>query len=191
VSNPRSTLHLLAPPPPDQLRDRFPRRSYPGGVRLFRTHRAAHGPCWFSSSGYGRFDLAAPNGTCYTAETEQLTLLETWAGMRVVPSTELLDRSLSAIQPDADRHLADLTANTAAQFGVITAEKLHHRPLSTHPTLGRRPARRRIPRHPILGPPRPHPHPRLHRAIRHRRRSHRHPTARLHRDNHQPTHRSA
>ena len=121
MSNPRSALHLLAPPPPDQLRDRFPSRECPAGARLFRTHRAAHGPCWFSSSGYGRFDLAAPNGTCYTAETEQLTLLETWAGMRVVPSTELVERYISVIQTTTARNLADLTSNAATQFGV-TAE---------------------------------------------------------------------
>lgn len=121
MSTPRSALHLLAPPPPDQLRDRFPSRECPADTPLFRTHAAAHGPRWFSSSGYGRFDLAAPYGTCYTAETEQLTLLETWAGMRVVPSTELLDRVISAIELATDRHVADLTANTAAQYGV-TAE---------------------------------------------------------------------
>ena len=41
--------------------------------------------------------------------------------MRVVPSTELVDRSISLIRPNSDRDLADLTSNTAAQFGV-TAE---------------------------------------------------------------------
>lgn len=121
MSNPRSALHLLTPPPPEHLRDRFPIHHSLAGTELFRSHRTANGACWFSSGGYGRFDLAIPDGTCYTAETEQLTLLETWAGMRVVPSTELVDRSISLIRPNSDRILADLTSNAATQHGV-TAE---------------------------------------------------------------------
>ena len=69
----------------------------------------------------GRFDLADTEGTCYTAESEQITLLETWGGMRVIPSTELANRAVSRMQVTTDRILADLTSNTAAQFGV-TAE---------------------------------------------------------------------
>lgn len=61
------------------------------------------------------------HGTCYTAESEQITLLETWGGMRVVPSTELSARALTRMRITEPRELADLTSNAAAQFGV-TAE---------------------------------------------------------------------
>lgn len=88
---------------------------------MFRCHGAEHGPLWFANAGYGRFDLADTQGTCYTAESEQITLLETWGGMRVIPSTELAARAVSRMQITTDRVLADLTSNTAAQFGV-TAE---------------------------------------------------------------------
>ncbi|AWK76718.1 hypothetical protein CBI38_35010 (plasmid) [Rhodococcus oxybenzonivorans] len=88
---------------------------------MFRCHGAEHGPLWFANAGYGRFDLADTQGTCYTAESEQITLLETWGGMRVIPSTELTARAVSRMQVTTDRMLADLTSNTAAQFGV-TAE---------------------------------------------------------------------
>ncbi|OZD70493.1 hypothetical protein CH263_06095 [Rhodococcus sp. 06-1059B-a] len=88
---------------------------------MFRCHSAARGPLWFANGGHGRFDLADENGTCYTAESEQITLLETWGGMRVVPSTELTARAVTRLQVAETRVLADLTSNAAAQFGV-TAE---------------------------------------------------------------------
>lgn len=84
---------------------------------MFRCHGAEHGPLRFANAGYGRFDLADTQGTCYTAESEQITLLETWGGMRVIPSTELTARAVSRMQVTTDRTLADLTSNTAAQFG--------------------------------------------------------------------------
>jgi len=121
VSSPRTALHLLAPPPPEHLHDRFPSWRCPAGTEVFRCHGAEHGPLWFANAGYGRFDLADTQGTCYTAESEQITLLETWGGMRVIPSTELSARAVSRVQVTTDRILADLTSNTAAQFGV-TAE---------------------------------------------------------------------
>ncbi|WP_256895594.1 hypothetical protein [Rhodococcus sp. 1163] len=76
---------------------------------------------WFANGGHGRFDLADPDGTCYTVESEQITLLETWGGMRVVPSTELTARAVTRLEIVDSRSLADLTSNTATQFGV-TAE---------------------------------------------------------------------
>ncbi|MFC0454680.1 RES family NAD+ phosphorylase [Rhodococcus jostii] len=103
------------------MRDRFPSRRCPAGTEAFRCHGAEHGPWWFANAEYGRFDLADTHGTCYTAESEQITLLETWGGMRVIPGTELAARAVSRMPITTDRVLADLTSNTAAQFGV-TAE---------------------------------------------------------------------
>ncbi|OZC59830.1 hypothetical protein CH267_06895 [Rhodococcus sp. 06-621-2] len=114
-------MHLLAPPPPDHLRDRFPAYVAQAGTEVFRCHSASRGPLWFANGGHGRFDLADTHGTCYTAESEQITLLETWGGMRVVPSTELTARAVTRLEVTGQRVLADLTSNTAAQFGV-TAE---------------------------------------------------------------------
>lgn len=121
MSAPRTALHLLAPPPPDHLRDRFPAFTVQAGTEVFRCHSATRGPLWFANGGHGRFDLADENGTCYTAESEQITLLETWGGMRVVPSSELTARAVSRLEIVDTRLLADLTSNAAAQFGV-TAE---------------------------------------------------------------------
>ncbi|MFC8182274.1 RES family NAD+ phosphorylase [Rhodococcus sp. NPDC057297] len=121
MSAPRTALHLLAPPPPDHLRDRFPAFTVQAGTEVFRCHSATRGPLWFANGGHGRFDLADENGTCYAAESEQITLLETWGGMRVVPSSELTARAVSRLEIVDTRPLADLTSNAAAQFGV-TAE---------------------------------------------------------------------
>ncbi|MDJ0362328.1 RES family NAD+ phosphorylase [Rhodococcus sp. H29-C3] len=121
MSAPRTALHLLVPPPPDQLRNRFPAFTTPAGTEVFRCHSAARGPLWFANGGHGPFDLAHSHGTCYTAETEQITLLETWGGMRVVPSTELTARAVTRLRITGPREHADLTSNAAAQFGV-TAE---------------------------------------------------------------------
>lgn len=121
MSAPRTALHLLAPPPPDHLRDRSPAFTVQAGTEVFRCHSATRRPLWFANGGHGRFDLADPDGTCHTAESEQITLLETWGGMRVVPSTELTARATTRFQLTEPRVLADLTSNAAAQFGV-TAE---------------------------------------------------------------------
>ena len=119
----RSAYRTASPhsSPPDHLRDRFPAPTLQAGTEVFRCHSATRGPLWFANGGHGRFDLADANGTSYAAESEQITLLETWGGMRVVPSTELTARAVTRLQVTDTRVLADLTSNSAAQFGV-TAE---------------------------------------------------------------------
>jgi hypothetical protein len=88
---------------------------------VFRSHSDRYGPWWFSSSGEGRFDLASPGGTCYTAETEIVTLLETWGGMRLIPDYLVVQRATSRVRLDGGVRVADMTSNAAIQYGV-TAE---------------------------------------------------------------------
>ncbi|MDJ0361885.1 hypothetical protein [Rhodococcus sp. H29-C3] len=57
------------------------------GTRVFQRHSTGRGPLWLANAGYGRFDLAGDHGTCYIAQPPQITLLETWGGMRVMPTT--------------------------------------------------------------------------------------------------------
>ena len=97
MSPARAVLHLTSPPPPALLNAEFPSREYPPGTEVFRSHTHGRGPRWFSSSGEGRFDLAAPNGTCYVAEAEVTKLLETWAGMLVVPDYLVDQRDTSRL----------------------------------------------------------------------------------------------
>jgi RES domain len=121
VSPDRAVLHRTRPPPPALLKAEFPRREYPAGTDVFRSHGHGRSAWWFSSSGEGRFDLADPRGTCYVAEAEVTTLLETWAGMQVVPDYILEARDMSRLRLPGEVTVADLTSNRAVQYGV-TAE---------------------------------------------------------------------
>jgi hypothetical protein len=116
----RGVLHLAHPPPPAHLKSTFPSRDYTAGTTVFRSHRHGPGPRWFSHSGEGRFDLAAPDGTCYVAESEVVTLLETWGGLQVVPSYVAAERDSWRLRLDDGVAVADLTSNLAVQYGVTS-----------------------------------------------------------------------
>ena len=116
----RAVLHLAQPPPPAHLKSAFPSRNYPVGATVFRSHGHGLGPRWFSHSGQGRFDLAAPDGTCYVAESEVVTLLETWGGLQVVPSYVAAERDSSRLHIGNGVTVADLTSNLAVQYGVTS-----------------------------------------------------------------------
>lgn len=116
----RAVLHLAHPSPPAHLKSEFPSRDYPAGATVYRSHGHGLGPRWFSHSGAGRFDLAAPQGTCYVAESEVVTLLETWGGMQVVPSYLAADRDSSHLHLRHGVTVADLTSNLAIQYGVTS-----------------------------------------------------------------------
>lgn len=120
MSPERATSHLTAPPPPARLAA-FPGRGYAAATEVFRSHSHRHGPCWFSSSGQGRFDLASPDGTCYAAESEVITLLETWGGMQVIPDYLVAQRVATRLRLTDGIRVADMTSNSAIGFG-ITAE---------------------------------------------------------------------
>lgn len=116
----RAVLHLAQPPPPPHLKSAFPSRDYPAGTTVFRSHAHGLGPRWFSHSGAGRFDLADPDGTCYVAESEVVTLLETWGGLQVVPSYVAAERDSSRLHLGNGVTVADLTSNLAVQYGVTS-----------------------------------------------------------------------
>jgi hypothetical protein len=78
------------------------------------------GPRWFSHSGEGRFDLAAPLGTCYVAESAVVTLLATWGGLQVVPDYVVARRDSSQLRLGDGVTVADLTSNLAVQYGVTS-----------------------------------------------------------------------
>src|SRR5438552_1959672 len=87
----------------------------------FRIHRREHGPWWFSSSMLGRFDLSAPNGTCYLAEAALGAYVEAfqdWSG-GLLPLAEVQARVLSRLAPPVAERLADCVASLSAAFGII------------------------------------------------------------------------
>ncbi|EOM74229.1 hypothetical protein Rrhod_4372 [Rhodococcus rhodnii LMG 5362] len=69
----------------------------------------------------GRFDLPAPLGTCYVAETEMIGLYEMLAGVRFVAEPDIASRTVSELTVDHDLIVADATANDGIRYG-LTAE---------------------------------------------------------------------
>ncbi|MEB3069306.1 RES family NAD+ phosphorylase [[Mycobacterium] vasticus] len=119
MSPPRGAVHLASPPPPTHLAT-FPAYVCPAGTEVFRSHRHGREPRWFPSSGEGRFDLAAADGTCYAAENAGIALLETWGGIRIVPDYLVAERDVSKLLVTNTVRIADLTSNGAIGFGVTS-----------------------------------------------------------------------
>jgi hypothetical protein len=109
----------LGEPPPDL--SGFPDWALGPDPVLARIHRLGNDARFFSSSGDGRFDLAAPHGTLYTAETGAGAFVEVFRVVPRVPQAEVDARLLAGLRvPDA-RRLADCTATGARRLGVTAA----------------------------------------------------------------------
>lgn len=54
------------------------------------------------------------------AESEVVTLLETWGGLQVVPNYKAAERDSSCLRLDKGARVADLTSNLAIQYGVTS-----------------------------------------------------------------------
>src|SRR5690348_13376786 len=71
----------LGNPPPNGLIG-FPRWTLSTTRMLHRAHSSSNGPWWFATAhgteDDGRFDLPAPDGTCYAASTEAAAVRERW-----------------------------------------------------------------------------------------------------------------
>lgn len=125
MARPRQTV---AQQPPDPAHDyrRFPRRSFRAGSRWFRQHDAADGPWWFSSSTDGRFDLPAPNGTCYLANSAQAAARERigpdMAATGHVPASIVEGRVMSNLALPHLAVAANLDADRAADGYGVTGE---------------------------------------------------------------------
>lgn len=108
-------------PPPSSLAG-FPTRDLGGQTGLFRAHLADRSPWWFGNDGGGRFDLPAPQGTCYTAldaETAVRERLGPVLGSRTeVPESALAGVVVSRLRLPHGRTAADLQSRGAARFGV-------------------------------------------------------------------------
>jgi hypothetical protein len=117
----RARQSLKAPPAAARLRG-FPRKTVNITRPLFRAHTKGKGPWWFSSAMDGRFDLSAPEGTCYLAATSATALRERWGrkiSSRNVVTEDLADNTVvSNLRVPHSRRLADLCSSRAASFGV-------------------------------------------------------------------------
>ncbi len=121
-------MPLPEPPPPAALARLAGQRLVGRALhRVFLAERAS--PWWFASVGdgpgtSGRFDLPAPDGTCYLATTPIGAVLEAFGdfGQGVLPVAELRARRRVVVvaPPDAPR-AAGLTSARARGLGVTQA----------------------------------------------------------------------
>lgn len=107
--------------PPSTL-DGFPARALSTGAVLFRAHHGDRSPWWFGNDGGGRFDLPAPQGTCYTALDATSAVRERLGpvlGSRAaLPESTLAEVVVSRLRLPERRSAADLQSRGAAPFGV-------------------------------------------------------------------------
>jgi hypothetical protein len=96
----------------------FPRRTLRGEKTIYRIHKCAKGPWWFSSTGEGRFDpVGTGMGACYLAEAELGAWVEVFRKSQLLTEAEIAHRSLLAVTLKRDLRLADLTSRRALNFG--------------------------------------------------------------------------
>jgi RES domain-containing protein len=97
----------------------FPRRTLRGDRTIYRIHKSAKAPWWFSSNGEGRFDpVGSGMGACYLAEDELGAWVEVFRKPQLLAESEIANRSLLAVKLERDLRLADLTSRRALSFGV-------------------------------------------------------------------------
>jgi len=89
-------------------------------ARLVRVCRADQHTWWFSSDGSGRFDLVAPEGTCYLATDDYAAIREA-TRLGPVATTWVQARQVRAVAPpDPHARLAATTRKAAGRYGVTT-----------------------------------------------------------------------
>lgn len=115
------------PPPPNDLPSRpLPLAGFVAGPTLFRIHRAAYAPVYFSPgrdrTAIGRFDsLAGHFGVLYAALSFAGALVEVLLrkpGRRRIGIEQVWDRALSTLQLGAEVSLVDLTGPGLSQLGL-------------------------------------------------------------------------
>jgi hypothetical protein len=77
-----------------------------------------HGTWWFSSDGSGRFDLKAPDGTCYFA-TDAYAAIREASRLGPVTPAWIADREVRHVTPPNPRsRLAATTRRSAGAYGL-------------------------------------------------------------------------
>jgi hypothetical protein len=113
---------VVAQQPPRVSVAGFPIHRVGTDTTLYRAHSTALGPWWFGSDGSGRFDLPAPQGTCYVATSAVAAVRErlgvVLGGAASVPSALLDGVVVSRLRLPQECRVANLEASRAADFGV-------------------------------------------------------------------------
>lgn len=85
---------------------------------MARIHRADRQACFYSSDGSGRFDLAAPLGTCYFGSEALASFVEVFREAALVAESFVMTKELSLLRPRREARLADLAHPRSRRFGV-------------------------------------------------------------------------
>ena len=112
---------LADPPTASGELSRLPRRNLREGTELVSVVRKGRGPWWFGNGGGGRFDLEAPQGTCYLALDLEGAVLEVLGPSRsgaVVSETFFQEREIRRLALPSKRSVANVTSDRAAGFGI-------------------------------------------------------------------------
>src|SRR5688500_9982922 len=98
----------------------MPRAVLPAGHQLFRTHRAANQPLFFSSAGIGRFDPvhAAGQGACYLAEEPLGAWVESFRTVMTIAEVDVSNRAMTIVGLERDLELVDLSSRAALRAGA-------------------------------------------------------------------------
>lgn len=93
---------------------------------MYRVGRKGRDPWWFTNTGAGRFDLQAPQGTCYSATTPETALAESVEGaggdrVFAVSTAFVAARRLHHLPLPRRFRLASATSGRALGFGVTRA----------------------------------------------------------------------
>lgn len=100
----------------------LPVRRLEPGESLYRIHRAANDPWFFSSDGKGRFDpTGAEKGTCYFADAELGAWVETFRTAMTIAEEDISSRAISVVDIDRPLELADLSDRRALKAGATAA----------------------------------------------------------------------
>ncbi len=100
----------------------FPRRTLRGNRTVYRIHRPAKRPWWFSSDGSGRFDPVGTGlGACYLAERALGAWVEVFRKRMLLAEDEVAKRAMLSVELGRDLRLADLTSRRALGFGLTAS----------------------------------------------------------------------
>ena len=125
-------MPLKRPLRADQLAG-YPHYPLAAKTKLYRSHTYPE-PWWFATGtgrqDEGRFDLPAPNGTCYVAEEDLGAFVEGLqrkfhrfraTGRLFIRMDVVLSRFMSELYVPGPIRLADTTVDSAASFGITRA----------------------------------------------------------------------
>lgn len=121
----REQVSLGSPPTAPGVVPQVPRPQFAWRAHRVRSGRDS-GAWWFSSGSGGRFDLPAPDGTCYLASDPQTAVRER-LGPRLALANEITDRDVygvvvSCLPVPEGPGLVDTLSREAVQVAGLTRE---------------------------------------------------------------------